>query len=138
MENKALEQEIIKLEKSYWQAMKDNDLDTMLRLTADPCIVTGSQGVGTLTRQQMAEMMKATNYRLNNFELDGNFKVQVIDDDTVVLAYKVKEDLTVDGEPVSFEAADASTWMKKNGEWVCVLHTESISGDPFGRDRMKH
>jgi hypothetical protein len=138
MENKDLEQEIVKLEKSYWQAMKDNDLDTMLRLTADPCIVAGSQGVGTFTRGQMAEMMKSPNYTLDSYELDDSFKVQVIDADTVVVAYKVKEDLTVDGELVSFEAADASTWMKKNGEWVCVLHTESISGDPFGRDRMKH
>jgi hypothetical protein len=52
-----------------------------------------------------------------------------------VLAYKVREALTVDGKPVTFEAADASTWVRRDGQWVCALHTESLAGDPFGRDR---
>ena len=33
------------------------------------------------------------------------------------------------------DAADASTWVRRNGRWVCALHTESLKGDPFGRDR---
>jgi hypothetical protein len=28
-----------------------------------------------------------------------------------------------------------STWVRRNGGWVCALHTESILGDPFGRDK---
>ena len=26
--------------------------------------------------------------------------------------------------------------LRKNGGWVCALHTESIKGDPWGRDRV--
>jgi len=52
-----------------------------------------------------------------------------------IVAYKVKEELTVDGKPVTLEAADASTWLRRGDSWVCSLHTESIIGDPFGRDR---
>ena len=26
--------------------------------------------------------------------------------------------------------------MRRNGKWLCALHTESVAGDPFGRDRM--
>ena len=56
-------------------------------------------------------------------------------DDVAVLAYKVHEELTVDGKPVAFDAADASTWIRRGGRWLCALHTESILGDPYGRDR---
>jgi hypothetical protein len=48
----------------------------------------------------------------------------------------VREQLTVDGNPLTLEAADASTWVRRDGRWVCALHTESIAGDPFGRDRQ--
>ena len=44
--------------------------------------------------------------------------------------------VTVDGEPVSLEAADVSTWVRRDGRWLCALHTESLAGDPFGRDRQ--
>lgn len=137
MENKNLEKEIIGLEKSYWQALKDRNLDTMLKLSADPCIVAGASGVGSFTREQMAQMMKDPSYTLDSFEFD-DFNCQTLNDNTVVVAYKVKENLTVEGKPVSFEAADASTWQKVDGQWVCVLHTESIKGDAFGRDIVKH
>jgi hypothetical protein len=43
--------------------------------------------------------------------------------------------MTVDGKPLSLDAADTSTWVKKDGEWLCAAHTEAITGDPFGRDR---
>ena len=56
-------------------------------------------------------------------------------DDVAIVAYKVRERLVVDGNPVTLDAADASTWIRRNGHWVCALHTESILGDPFGRDR---
>ena len=48
---------------------------------------------------------------------------------------RVHEDLTVEGEPVSLDAADASVWVRREGHWRCAMHTESITGDPFGRDR---
>jgi hypothetical protein len=47
----------------------------------------------------------------------------------------VHEDLIVDGKPVSLDAADSSTWVKRDGQWKCAMHTEAILGDPFGRDR---
>jgi hypothetical protein len=35
------------------------------------------------------------------------------------------------------DAADSSTWVRRNGRWLCALHTEAILGDPFGRDRQR-
>ena len=56
----------------------------------------------------------------------------MLDDDTAILAYQVHEDLTVDGEPVSLDASDASVWVRRDGSWVCALHTESLKGDLSG------
>ena len=134
MMNATIEQELLALESEYWQAIKNKDAGTAMRLSDEPCIVTGAQGVGRLDRQALARMMKAPSYTLNDFRIE-NPQVRQLGDDVAVVAYTVHEKLTVDGQPVTLDAADASTWVRRNGRWVCALHTESVKGDPFGRDR---
>jgi hypothetical protein len=63
-------------------------------------------------------------------------QVNRICDDTVAIAYPVHEDLEVDGKPVQLDAFDTSVWKESGNGWTCVLHTESIKGDAYGRDRM--
>ena len=131
----AVANQLLELERQYWQALKDNDEGTAMKLSDDPCIVTGAQGVASIDRRTIGQMMKQGGWKLISFEIDPDVKVKLIADDVAVLAYKVREALTVDGKPVTFEAADASTWVRRDGQWVCALHTESLAGDPFGRDR---
>lgn len=135
MENPTVAKELLKLERRYWQALQDGDEETALLLTDDPCIVSGAQGVASIDRSMMAAMLKQATWKLRQFEIDPDVKVRMLGDDVAVMAYKVREKLTVDGKPVELEAADASTWVRRNGHWVCALHTESLKGDPFGRDR---
>jgi len=134
MTNTTLGKELLDLENQYWQAIKEKDVDAAMRLTDEECIVTGAQGVGRLHRQGMADMLRNAPYILHDFELKDP-EVRQLRDDVAVLAYKVHEELTVDGKPVELDAADASTWVRRDGRWLCALHTEAISGDPFGRDR---
>ena len=135
MTTSIVEKELLKLEKEYWQAIKDKDVDTALRLTDDPCIVTGAQGVGRFDRKAHEAMMRSASYELLDFEVKDDVEVRMLRDDVAILAYKVREKLKVEGKPVTLEAAESSTWIRRDGRWVCALHTESISGDPFGRDR---
>jgi hypothetical protein len=135
MATMTLEKELLELERQYWQAIKDKDVDTAMRLTDDPCIVTGAQGIGSIDRKSLGSMMKAARYTLNTFEVKDDARVRVLGNDVAILAYNVHEELTVEGKPVTLDAADASTWVRRDGHWVCALHTESIVGDPFGRDR---
>lgn len=130
-----LGKELLALEKQYWNAIQKGDVETAMRLSDDPCIVTGAQGIGALPRSAIGAMMKEAGYTLRSFKFDDDIQVHKVDDDVAVLAYKVHEELTVDGKPVTVDAAEASTWVRRNGSWVCALHTESILGDPFGRDR---
>ena len=129
-----LEQELIELETQFWNSMKKKDVQAAARLAADPCIVTGAQGVAQIDKKTFVKMMETGTWTLHDFKIE-DAKVQRLSDDVAVIGYKVHENLTVDGQPVTLDAADASTWVKKNGRWVCALHTESLVGDPFGRDR---
>jgi hypothetical protein len=130
----SVKDEIIGLERQYWQAMQDGSIESMLKLTDDPCVVTGAQGVGSLDHATFREMMKSPNWKLESFQLSDPI-VRLLGADVAVVAYKVKEVLTVDGKSLTLDAAEASTWIRRDGRWVCALHTESVSGDPFGRDR---
>ena len=134
MPNTTLANELLDLEKQYWTAIKEKDADAAGRLTDDECIITGAQGVGRVNRQALSQMLKDAPYTLHAFELKDP-QVRQLRDDVAVLAYTVHEELTVDGKPVKLDAADASTWVRRGDRWVCALHTEAITGDPFGRDR---
>jgi uncharacterized protein (TIGR02246 family) len=131
----AAEQHVLDLEKRYWQAMKDKDVDTAVSLTDDPCIVTGAQGVASVGRDTFAGLMRKAKWTLHRFDFD-DAQVRLLSDDIAIVAYKVREELTVDGQALTLEAADSSTWVRRDGRWVCALHTEAPAGDPFRRDRQ--
>ncbi|HEY1953122.1 MAG TPA: nuclear transport factor 2 family protein [Gemmatimonadaceae bacterium] len=130
-----IEAQLADLEKQYWQAIKDRDIQAAMRLTDDPCIVTGAQGVGRIPRQAFAGMLQAGGWTLHEFTL-SDMQVKVLSEDVAITAYRVKELLTVDGKPLTLEASDSSTWVRRDGQWMCALHTEALIGDPFGRDRQ--
>jgi hypothetical protein len=134
MTTQTVEAELLGLEKRYWQAIKDKDIEAAKRLTDFPCIVTGAKGVGSVDEKMFGEMMKSANYTLKQFDIK-NEQIRMLGDDVAVVAYQVREELTVDGKPVTLDASDLSMWVRRNGRWVCAAHTESVAGDPYGRDR---
>ncbi len=79
-------------------------------------------------------MMRHGTWTLEDFTF-SDVQVEFPTPDIAIIGYRVSENLLVDGKPLHLEAADASTWVRQDGQWACVLHTESVIGDPFGRDR---
>jgi ketosteroid isomerase-like protein len=132
---KDIKKEILDLETSFWNSMKDKDVGAALQLAADPCIVTGPQGVSTIDKETFTKMMSTAKWDLRDFTID-DVQVQQLGEDVAIIGYKVHEDITVDGSRLAIEAADSSTWVRQNGSWLCAMHTESLIGDPFGRDRQ--
>jgi hypothetical protein len=128
------EQELVKLERQFWQALKDKDAATAVRLTDFPCIVTGAQGVGRIDHDGFAKMIQNAPYTIDRADL-SDVQVRLVGADVAIVAYKVHEELIVDGQPVTLDAADSSTWVRHGGQWTCAAHTEALIGDPFGRDR---
>lgn len=131
---KNAEKELISLENQYWQALKDNDATAAVRLTDDPCIVAGAQGVARLDHKRLAAMLETPSWVLKDFELK-KMEVHLVSDDVAIVAYQVHEEVEVEGNTLTLEASDCSTWVRRGRRWVCAAHTEAIAGDPFGRDR---
>jgi hypothetical protein len=131
MTSTTTERDLLKLEKRFWQAMKDHDVESAVALTDFPCIVSGPQGIARVEEYAFRTMMSSQKYSIDDFEFE-DAQVRMIGRDVAVVAYKVHEHMTVDGKPVSLDAADSSTWVRRDGRWVCALHSESIIGDPFG------
>jgi len=128
-------EELTELEHRYWESLRDQDAQAAAQMTADPCVVAGAQGVASIDRSTFLSMMNDASWRLEGFEL-SDVDVQQLQDDVAIVAYRVREDLNVEGQPLTLEAADSSVWVRSDGGWRCALHTESILGDPFGRDRQ--
>jgi hypothetical protein len=128
--------ELVQLEKQFWDAMQRKDGAAAERSTAAEAVVVGAQGVSVIDRKTMAKLTVEGQWTLEQYEFDEpNMQVRMVSEDVAVVAYKVKERLLVDGQPISLEANDASVWVRDGGEWRCAMHTESLAGDPFGRDR---
>jgi hypothetical protein len=128
------ESEILALEREYWRSMIEKDSAVASRLTADQSIIVGAQGVGMVSKQQIGILIQSDKWTLKKFEF-SNVTFNSIDENTAIIAYSVKENIEVDGKPLTLEANDSSVWSRRSGTWECVLHTEAIKGDPFGRDR---
>ena len=136
MTTTTMENELVDMERQYWQAIKDKDVNAAMELTDDQCIVAGATGVASINREAFAGMLNSSAWTLNEFEFIGDVQVRLLTDDVAIVGYRVTEQLTVEGKPLTLEAADASTWVRRDGRWLCALHTEAIAGDAFGRDRQ--
>ncbi len=129
--------QLLDLERKFWEAMRSKDALTAQRMTADACIVVGAQGASTIDRQTMGRMLTEGQWQIRRYEIDeGSVQFLPIGEDAALVAYKVAEHLTVEDQELTLEAYDASVWTRRDGRWLCAMHTESVAGDPFGRDRQ--
>jgi hypothetical protein len=131
----AIETEILDLERRYWRAMRERDVEAAVSLTDFPCLIAGASGVASVDRPSYEKMMTGASWRIHEFEIEDGAEVRQLADDVAVIVYKVREEMTVDGKPLTLRAADSSVWVRRAGGWKCAAHTESIAGDGFGRDR---
>ena len=134
MTMETVEKEVLELENRFWDAIKERNVEAAIALTDFPCLVAGSSGVGRIDKETFTKMMTGAKYTLDDFEIKDS-EVRMLSDDIALVAYKVHENLTVEGKKVSMDAADTSVWVRRGGQWRCALHTESLAGDPYGRDK---
>ena len=68
-----------------------------LELTDDPCLVTGAQGLGLIDHKTFSAMMQQASWTIERAEIADDVQVRMLGADTAVVAYTVREELTVDG-----------------------------------------
>ena len=116
--------QIMALEKQYWNGMETHNYDTVKNLTHFPCIIAGKDGVRSVNEPEFKTMFESgANVSWKILDLSGG-QVQQLNNDTAIIAYQVtfENPAKGGGEPVT--CVCSSTWVKENDRWVCALHTE--------------
>lgn len=108
--------QIIELEQSFWQAMREDDIEGAVSLTRFPCLISGPQGSRLVVEDDFRKMMKAhSGKEFQGVELK-NTLVEILNEETAVITYEYE----LKGKTF----LDASTWILVNGNWVCGFHSE--------------
>ena len=136
MSSSTHEQELVEVERRFWNAMKEKDAAAAGEMTDDGCVIVGAQGVSAIDAKTMAKLTSEGQWELEQYSFDEQKRqVRFLTDDIAIVAYPVQERVIVDGETLPVTANDSSVWVRRDGQWRCALHTESLAGDPFGRDK---
>jgi len=114
-----MENEILSLEKKYWDAMCSRDYETVKSLTKFPCIVAGNRGIRSVDEPEFKKMFEQGDGKIKVNSITGE-QVQTGNDHGLI-AYLI--DMDYNGK--SMKCACSSTWIKEQGKWVCAMHTES-------------
>jgi ketosteroid isomerase-like protein len=121
--------QIMAKEQKFWTAMREQDVQGAIELLDDTAIVAGMQGIHHFDHAGYREMAEQGPMKLNAFSLSDE-RVVFPTADVAVATYTVEQNFSVDGKAMDMVSYDTSTWVRKNGEWRCVAHTESPRKGP--------
>jgi hypothetical protein len=116
--------EIERLEKAFWQSMVDGEPDVAVRMLTEPALMVSSHGASKFDHAGYTKMANDDRYRLVDYAI-SDMDVLFPKDDVAVANYKVRQTMEMEGKTVANEVFDTSTWVKVDGTWRCVAHTES-------------
>jgi ketosteroid isomerase-like protein len=119
-------QEVIDLETKFWQSLVDEDTDTALSMLDEPALMVSPHGAMQFDHEQYRQMAEQGSMVVKSYEL-SDMQVVFPTESTAVLTYRVKQALSERGKSkqIEQEMADSSVWTKKDGQWLCVMHTET-------------
>ena len=123
-------QTLIDLENKFWKSLVEQDLDTALDLLTEPAVIVGTHGAMQFDHAGYRTMAQKGPTVLAAFEL-SDMQVVFPNDSTAVLTYHVKQEVAQRGQDQRDiqEMNDSSTWVMTDGEWRCVMHTETPASD---------
>ena len=113
-----MEEELLKVEKGFTDAIARNDLKAIERFVTDDWIIINADG-GTIDRQRFLEVIKSGALTHNSMESD-DMRVRVYGDSAVVTAV-TRSKGTFMGQQFSTHERSTDVFVKLNGQWRCVL-----------------
>jgi hypothetical protein len=120
--------QIVNLEKSYWDAMKKKDGRRAAELSGKTSLVTGANGVMSIAKAKMGKMTEDGGWTLESYAFD-DVEVSTPTPDVAIIAYTVRQKVTMDGKSQELRAADSSTWVRGADGWECHAHSETFLKD---------
>lgn len=116
-EQTSQQKEIVRLEKKYWAAMKENDVERAVALTRFPCTVAGPQGAMQVSEEQYRRLMSVQEKGHFKGIQVKNAQVDLLNPSTALINYST----VVDG----MKMTDVSMWVRDGKRWRCAFHSEN-------------
>ena len=111
-------QEILKLEDEFGRAMIKNDPEAIGRLLADDWIIIDPDG-GIIDRARFLAVIRSGT--LSHEVMDSrDVRVRIYGNSAAVTALTTTTG-TFSGQEFKTEERATDLWVKKNGQWMCVL-----------------
>ena len=99
-------------------------------------VVTGMNGVMSIPRTRIGKMTEDGNWTLASCAFD-EVEISTPAPDVAIIAYTVKQKVTMDGKLKAFSAADSSTWIRGADGWECHGHSETILSQQAAQTKEK-
>ena len=120
----SVEQEIIKLEDEWGDALIKHDPAPIEKMIADDFIGT-TPGGAVYTKAQLLESVKSNKEDIISM-VDDEVKVHVYGNAAVINA-RITSKVRVEGKETSYLSRYTDTWIKQDGRWKCVAgHNSDI------------
>lgn len=120
--------EIMELERRFWQSMKDMDVDTAVSLLDEESISVSGWGIHRFGPAEYRAMALSGGARITAFEL-SDARVIFPLPDVAVASYTARQSFTLEGRAHEMVVHDTTTWVRKGGAWRACAHTESAKHD---------
>ena len=117
--------EIERLERAFWQSIVDSDAPTATGMLTEPALMVNDHGALRFDHAEYARMLDDETMRLVDYRL-SDMDVLTPTRDTAVVTYDAEQTVESNGKRTTMHAHDTSTWVKVDGQWRCVAHTESL------------
>ena len=119
------ETKIIALENLWNQMQVSHDADAMSKLLDSDFVLTDYDGSLMNKAQFLASIRDSSNQL--TVEASGDMQLHV-HGETVVVTGATHEKGTLKGKPYQHQGRFTDTWIKKNGQWLCVASQLSLIG----------
>lgn len=116
--------EIERLERAFWQSLVERDAEAARAMLAPEALMVSSHGTLRFDPAQYEKMLLDPKHGLLEYTL-SDMDVLFAGDDVAIATYRAHQAMQVDGRRMEQEVVDSSTWVRMDGGWKCVAHTES-------------
>jgi len=123
--------EIEGLEKAFWDSMVQGKPEVATRMLAEPAVMVSAHGANKFDHAAYTKMARDDRFKLIDYSI-SDMDVIFPREDVAVATYCVDQQMEMQGQSTRQNVYDTSTWVKVDGNWLCVLHTESPA------DQKKH
>lgn len=116
--------EIERLERAFWQSLVERDAEAARAMLAPEALMVSSHGTLRFDPAQYEKMLLDPKHGLLEYTL-SDMDVLFAGDDVAIATYRAHQAMQMDGRRMEQDVVDSSTWVRMDGGWKCVAHTES-------------